>query len=336
MYDSFLYGYGLTLAIFDILEKMTFKMNERVIYYFSYTDFLKAFLHAEDHKRIIKNFNKYFELNSKTKKAHDEARAFLITNEDEICSIGFERWISEYIFVKDNPILDSVIVYSYILYNYWYHLLYSQVLQKPYLQDFIAKVGLQIGENFRFKDQIYTTNFDTLLDKVLSPQHIHGTFAIPLRKMQDLILEINRDQNGFKYTYLFGTNGVEKLNRLNQIRDLNQNYYDLNFFFQENLNLGHLMIFGMSFGSNHIMPNDYLEEHPEHKNFHLLRSVDGHILSRINALFSRNQVNKITLSYFSNSDLENLESIIGTTDFHDIVEFKQASKMFDFKSLEFL
>ena len=333
MYDSFLYGYGLTLAIFDILIKMTVERNETVNYYFNFNDFLKAFLHAEDHKRIIRRFNKYFELNRKTQKAHDDTKAFLIANENEIYSLGFERWISKHIFNKDNPQISNMIVYTYILYNYWYHLLYSQILQQPYSLDFITKAGMHIERIFGSKKQIYTTNFDTILDKSLSPKHIHGTFALPLEKMQDLILDLDREKNEFEYTYLLGTNGFEKLNRLNLIGTLNQSYYDLDLFFQDNLKLGNLMIYGMSFGYNQIMPIDYLEANPEHKNFTLLRSVDGHILSRINALYLKNRINKITISYFSDDDLEGLENIIGTTDFHTIVKYIQSNELFDFNTV---
>ena len=176
--------------------------------------------------------------------------------------------------------------------------MYSQILQQPHSLDFITKAGIHIKRKLRSKKQIYTTNFDTILDKSLSPKHIHGIFALPLEKMQDLILDLDREKNEFEYTYLLGTNGFEKLNRLNLIRVLNQSYYDLNFFFQDNLKLGNLLIYGMSFGYNQIMPTDYLEENPEHKDFHLLRSVDGHILSRINALYINNRINKITISYF--------------------------------------
>ena len=65
--------------------------------------------------------------------------------------------------------------------------------------------------------KIYTTNFDTLLDRFLKPKHIHGIFALPLREMQDVILELDRTKDEFEYIYLFGTNGVEKLHRLNLI-----------------------------------------------------------------------------------------------------------------------
>ena len=53
--------------------------------------------------------------------------------------MGFERWFSQHIFTKNDTDCIDVKVYSYILYNYWYHLLYTQVLQDKFSVDFIKK-----------------------------------------------------------------------------------------------------------------------------------------------------------------------------------------------------
>ena len=78
MYNFFLYGYGLTLAVFNELEKIADTKDISVNDCFNYNDFLKTFLHAKYHKKILRDFNKYFVLNTKTQAAHDEARNFLL------------------------------------------------------------------------------------------------------------------------------------------------------------------------------------------------------------------------------------------------------------------
>ena len=333
MYDSFLYGYGLTLSLFSDIEEIETKKNASIKYYFNYTDFLKAFLHAKEHKKILRDFNKYFELNTETQRAHGEAREFIIREENEIYSIGFERWISKHIFTKDNPQLDYAIIYSYLLYNYWYHLLYTQVLQYSSSGEFIKRAGLYIQEALKKNAKIYTTNFDTLLDNYLSPEHLHGTFALPLSEMRDAILDLDRKEDRFQYVYLLGTNGVEKRHRLNLVRELEQDYYDLDFFYDDNISLGHLLIYGMSFGYNQIITEDFLKEHPEQEDFNLLRSVDGHIISRLESLFEEGRLEKITIGYYTEEDLRNIKFIFNAAKFKDIVDFKHSSSIFDFHNL---
>ena len=80
MYDSFLYGYGLSLALFSKIETIAIENKETVKYQFSFNDFLNTFLQAKDHKKILRDFYKYFELNSKRQRAHDDARDFLNSN----------------------------------------------------------------------------------------------------------------------------------------------------------------------------------------------------------------------------------------------------------------
>lgn len=334
MYDSLLYGYGLTLAIFNTIQEMAIENGDDENCYFDVNDFLHTFLHSKEHKRIVRSFNRYFVINSKTQPAHDVAKTFLISNEDEIYKIGFERWISSYISsIGNDPTKDYGIIYIYILYNYWYHLLFSQILQKPYSKDFLRKAGSHIKNKLNSKDKIYTTNFDTILDDFLSPKHLHGIFALPLVKLKDILLEFDRIKDEFEYIYLLGTSGVEKQNRLNIINGRKQNYYNLDLLLNENLQLGHLLIYGMSFGYNKIISDDYLEENPEHEDFYWLRSVDGHILRRLNTLFLDQRIQKITLSYYTREDLENLQTIIEFTDFASIVEFKKSNQIFQFDKI---
>jgi hypothetical protein len=333
MFDSFLYGYGLTLALFGILGKMAVKNDSGVKYFFNYNNFLKAFLHAKYHKKVLRDFNKYFDINIDAQKHHDEAKAFLIANENEIYSVGFERWISKYVPIRDNPQINFAIIYSYFLYNYWYHLLYTQVLQEVSSKEFLKNASLYIKANLKPDVRIYTTNFDTLLDTYLFPEHIHGTFALPLNELRDLFIKFDRVKDEHEYSYLLGTNGVEKQNRINLISKLEQKSYDLGFFFQKDLVLGHLLIYGMSFGYNQIMPDDYLEKNPQEKTFHYLRSVDGHILRRIEELFADGKVRKVTISYYTKGDFENIKNIVGATTFKSIVEYKHATEIFNFNSL---
>lgn len=205
MYDSFIYGYGLTLALFNVLESLTKNKGGIVEHYFNFNNFLQAFLHAEYHRKILRDFNKYFDINVDTQKHHDEAKAFLIAGEDDIYSVGFERWISRYIPIKDNPQIDFAIIYSCFLYNYWYHLLYTRILHEASSTEFLNRASLRIKSSLKPDAKIYTTNFDTLLDKHLLPEHIHGTFVLPLSELRDVFIKFDRIKDEHEYSYLLGS-----------------------------------------------------------------------------------------------------------------------------------
>ena len=335
MYDSFLYGYGLTLSVFTKIKNLPFDKKLHALNYLDFNIFFNEFILANDGDKILIDFYKYFEITATTKKAHDASRYFLYKHRDEINSVGFERWISQHIFEKDNSTLDNTKVYTYLIYNYWYHILYTQILNKKCVKKALRKISKKILKKINSRDNIYTTNFETLLDLYLSPKHIHGTFSLPLNNVGDIILWPDRKKNEFEYIYLFGTNGVEKGTRLYQIQQLSQDKYHLGFFFEDNLNLGHLLIYGLSFSSNKIMPDSYLEENPQHKDFYFLKSVDGHILKRLEALYINQRIKKITISYYTEKELEYLTEIIRATQFKAIVEFKHSSEIFRFSSISY-
>ena len=81
------------------------------------------------------------------------------------------------------------------------------------------------------------------------------------------------------------------------------------------------------------MPDDFLEKNPQEKTFNYLRSVDGHILRRIEELFANGKVSKVTISYYTKEDLDNLSFVIGASTFNSIVEYKNATEIFDFNML---
>jgi hypothetical protein len=107
---------------------------------------------------------------------------------DEILSYGFERWVSKNLFSRAESLDHNKKTYIYLLYNYWAHLVFIEILRSSKAQDLLAEIAGKILQKMRNKEQIYTTNFDTFLDEYLHPHHLHGTFSLPLVRMQDVIL----------------------------------------------------------------------------------------------------------------------------------------------------
>jgi len=322
-YNSFLYGNGLTKAILGLIKKhLSFPPIDS---YLDFNIFFNEFIQAENHKRILRDFYNYFKIDSNSLKTHNNNRCYLIQRKDEFLKLGFESWASKYLSKKENKIPEEVIYYVYILYNYWYHIIYQNILSKPTVIKFLEKIAKLIKKKIILNKKIYTLNFDTILDEHLNPHHIHGVFALPLC------------EDKFEYIYLFGTNGLEKLSRLDKIRQLekekHQEKYDLDFLYNSDLDLEHLLIYGVSFGDTKFISEAFLEKYPKHENNYFIRSLDGHILLKLNILYKSQRVKKITISYHSQKDLENFKYIFSFTDFSSIVEYKHSSEIFDFENI---
>jgi hypothetical protein len=326
-YDSFLYGNGLTIGV---LSKLKEKSDSKLKRYLDCNNFILDFINAEPHKRILRNFLKYFQIDNETEKNHIEAREYLKANYSEISELGFERWFSKHIFDKNGN--KDIKFYGYILYNYWYHIINEEILQNAKINELKNKIGAYILQYTNDKNAIFTTNFDNILDDSLVPQHLHGSFRLPLDKMENVILEHYNEKES-EYRYLFGSNGLEKLSRINKIRQLNQCIFDLDFFYDDSINLGSLLIYGLAFGRSEIMSEAFLEQYPEYRDnkLQLVKTVDGHILLKLQVKYQKKKLDRITIAYYSESDRTNYIDLFENTDLQEIIEYKKCDDIFNWE-----
>ena len=326
-YNSFIYGNGLTLGVLSIIKEYSKNQYRR---YLDCNNFISDFVRAKSHARILREYLKYFQITQATKANHDKARGFLYDNYDEISYLGFERWVSKHLF-DDNEDYKNIIVYAYILYNYWYHVINEEILTRINIKSLRIEIGKYILKFIKNKNNIFTTNFDNILDNSLYPNHIHGSFHLPLDNIKNVILH-HYNENNFEYKYLFGTNGFEKLNRIDKLNRLSQGTYDLDFFYNDSLNLGSLLIYGMAFGRTEFISDSFLRQYPQHKENKLVRAVDGHILLKLIIRHQNNQLNKITLAFYSETDKKAYQELFEDSELKEIIEYKQCDEVFNFKN----
>jgi len=327
LFNSLLYGYGLTLFTFDKITPLVDDSNP-CKKYLNFNTFINDFFNAHNHQRILRRFNKYFDLHTETNEAHYEARNFLIPELPNILSLGFERWVSKNLFDKKTQVPMVVKIYAYILYNYWYNMLHQEILENDIINSAINKISEKIISQITEHNKIYTTNFDNLLDSILKPQHIHGRFIIPLKDLDQIIIQLPNNIE-FEYSFLFGTSGIEKAERLTYFSQISQDFYDLDFFYNNKLELEHLLIFGLSFSKAEVITNEFLRENPQYEELYLAKSVDGHILLILKKLYDENRINKITISYHNKSELDYYEELFQFTNFGSIINY------IDFKDVYF-
>jgi len=177
--------------------------------------------------------------------------------------------------------------------------------------------------------KIFTTNFDTILDSTLFPDHIHGRFQLPLLDLNNTIAFHVNDKE-FEWKYLFGTNGLEKLSRLDRIRKNQANEYDINFFYDDTLDLGDLLIFGLSFGRTEFISDEFLRQYPQHKDNKLVWSVDGHILLKLSIKKDLNKLKRITVSCFDESQEYHYRELFGNTNLEERIEYLPYHQIFNF------
>lgn len=328
MYDSFLFGYGLTLAISNGLSKSSLITPKQIqILYFD--SFFRTFVESNYDDQIYRQFLRLFKIDSDYYELHEKIKANLALKINEIANYGVERWVGKNLFDSNNEISSNEKMYLYILYAYWAHIMHLEILRLPGIQKYLRIEVKKILKVIGATPKIYTTNFDTILDKYLHPQHIHGIFPTPLVNAGEIILKIFQNKKDLEYSFLFGANGLEKLGRLDVIRKMAQNKYHLDFFYKPDINLGHLLIYGLSFGKTEFITDDFLKEYPKYENDYYFRSVDGHILLKLNERYKKDLLSKVTISYYTSQDLEHLRYFLSMTDFMSIVEFKHASDVFN-------
>ncbi len=72
---------------------------------------------------------------------------------------------------------------------------------------------------------------------------------------------------------------------------------------------------------------------PGYVNVYYVRSLDGHILLKLNQLYNTQRLEKITISYYSYEDMLNYIKILSFTDFNSIVEYQHCSEVFNFDNI---
>jgi len=94
MYDSFLFGYGLTLAISNRLSKSSLitPQQKQILYFDS---FFRAFVESNDNEKIYKQFLKLYRIDSGYYKLHEKMKINLASKAEEITNYGVERWVGK-------------------------------------------------------------------------------------------------------------------------------------------------------------------------------------------------------------------------------------------------
>lgn len=315
-FDNILFGNGISIKIFNMLR-------DNGIDIIDFYDYLEYFLKLESHKREKRDFNKIY-LQLVWEYEAQKSINFLIDNLDEIKAVGFERMMSSKPFLSNeveySRLMKTVSAFYFLLFNYWYirHVIPLHNPIAHYTKNLSSKIQTLCN------DSIYTLNFDKLLDLNIKTKHVHGAFVDILNSFNDIVACKTSDTT-FLYAYLFGTQGLEKLKGLNEVKQHKVVNFDYEFMFSDKY-FGDLLIYGVAFGNSNILPKE-IEQKYDTKVIFLFKCIEGHILYRLDALYKNNKINSITIAYYNEDDLHNYEQIFKHFDFNKIISYIKCSEI---------
>lgn len=322
-FDTILFGYGLTLNILNEINKR-FKISQPVKENLGFNNYLHDILFKDDHSFLWRDFTKRFnESKLDNIKARIESKVLLQDRYEEICEYGFERWVSKFLFDKERPVDNNLRMFVYFLYNHHADILWRQVF---YRED-VKKLFYEISENILkiVNNEIYTTNYDIFLDEFIKIKHIHGKFILPMNKFNEVVTPMKNNVNQIEYSYLFGGGGIEKYNRILDITKMDINEYDLDFFNNDNLDFGTLLIYGLSFAKTEYITEELLEKFPKYKEDYFFLSIDGHILNKLKEKMVSKKLKKIFITYYKKEEKEYLEKLFSMAKLDKITEFIEST-----------
>lgn len=323
-YDTILFGNGLTLSLLNQISTLPL-LSESDKTILNLNSFVTTFLDNPEENIAYDKHQAWFtgpfepklgysvQMKILSKKMKDVfSKELPMSNNDVIKKYGFEYWAGEHIF---NSEFRSSFEILYSLNNLWYVTLHSRLVELgkkyPKIKKYIKEKQKLVS---RFTN-ICTLNFDLFFDSSSTTKvaHLHGRFLDDITSFGDLVYFGFPDQKGrFEYPYLLGSSGFEKgcrLFRIMKTKGIVNNYYDLRFLFDDCVQWGNLLIFGVSFLNSSFLSDEFLSKYPEHQGANPLGGVDSHILYRLQQLRNDGKVGEITLACWKESDFPYYQSI---------------------------
>lgn len=307
-YDALLFGNGLTL---NLLSQIKQKIPPDKHYLLSFDMFMHTFLSdtlSESDECSI--FFKFYKIRSSHNMLMFEKIKNILRKYYLFCDGNIEKHFGLAEFQAstdyDYPALKSLLP---VLYNIWFSFL-NKLLIKTRQQKNLDKFYESVHSVLTDDAICFTTNFDLFADKILNPDHLHGTFIEDFRNFYDCKW---LDQGSeYLMRYLWGWNGIGKGAFIYDYADVHgvEDVYDWRFFTVPQT-FSNILIYGMSFQCAGWITDDFKSAMPKYEKPKLGAIIDEHILLRLQALQNQNKKLTITFAYYSDQELQY---------YHDLVE----------------
>ncbi len=301
-FDGFLFGNGFSINLLSQLK--TFIPQDKQ-YLLSIDSFLKCFVNHTLSEREERQIFKLFSQRRTTEiiKSNEKMRAAVF----QYClahDANIEYHIGTGLFQEDNCEYDHSLMKTLgpALYNIWHYILFTYICDfnlDKYLRAYNESALQYLSEN----PLVYTTNFDHFA-RHIQPVHLNGSFVSPFKDFNELVFrQINNKM--LYYKCIWGWNGIGKYCMMQEYKKFDgyAKFFNFDFFDKQNFHIKHLLLYGLGF-----QKSGYIEElsiaKPGYEKSNVGGVVDEHILMRLCGLQTQKQLDRITISYYSDSDKE--------------------------------
>ena len=317
-----LFGNGLSLNLIGQLKPL---VTPNKHYLLNIDDFLKAFIKQQLSPReeniIFKTFY--------TSKNISNLKHFKILKDDlsryfTAHDANIEYWLGADLFCVEKCGYDFLAIKTVfpVLYNIWHEIMLDYFTYLN-LNENIIRFGNSVMSLMNRTSHVYTTNFDRLFEN-LNPEHLHGTFVKSYVKQEQLIFSFI-DSKTYYYKCLWGWNGIGKLSFIEDIKGRTgyENYFDFDFFYDKDVHIENLLIYGMGFQISGYM-KAISASIPKYTQPTVGGVIDEHILMRLKGLQEHGQLKNITFACYSDSEKQYYKQLVSCYDIKK-VDYKMSS-----------
>lgn len=303
-YDGVMFGNGMSLNLLQQLKSLVPKDKQ---YLLDTNDFLKCWIKGKVSQREEKIFYTSLYGNKKDKWKFFELLKDKVALYYETYDADIEYTLGA-LLLKESE-YKEIILFFPAIYNIWYIILsdYLNYLDlKPMFINFYESVK-QITGNPRY---IWTTNFD-LFGESINPEHIHGRFLAKIKAYEDIVYKMINNGANYYFKYIWGHNGIGKLNNIQQLMKFDdyRDFFDFNFFFDNNIRIDKMLIYGMGFKKSGFT-EDLKMAYPKYNKAAFGAIIDEHILMRINSMQNLGILNQVYITYFNDEEKRHLEEVM--------------------------
>lgn len=225
-YEGVMFGNGMSL---NLLQQLKGLVPEDKQYLLDINDFLKSWIKGKISQREEKIFYTSLYGNKKDKWKFFEFLKDKVTLYFETYNADIEYTLGALLFKKSE--YKEIILFFPAIYNIWYIIL-SDYLKYLDLEPRVINFFESVKQITGYPRYIWTTNFDLFGDSI-NPEHIHGRFLVKIKAYEDIVYRMINNGANYYFKYIWGHNGIGKLNNIQQLMKFDdyRDFFDFDFDF---------------------------------------------------------------------------------------------------------
>lgn len=303
-YEGVIFGNGMSL---NLLQQLKSSVPKDKQYLLDINDFLKYWIEGKISKREEKIFYTTLYRNKKDKWKYFELLKDKVALYYETYDADIEYALGALLFKESE--YKEIILFFPAIYNIWYIIL-IEYLEYLNLTSQITKFYESVRQITGNPQYIWTTNFD-LFGESINPEHIHGRFLAKIKTYEDIVYKMINNGVNYYFKYIWGHNGIGKLNNIHQLMKFAdyRDFFDFDFFFDNSIRMDKMLVYGMGFKKSGFT-EELRTAYPKYNRAAFGAIIDEHILMRINGMQELGILKQVDITYFNDEEKRHLEEVM--------------------------